>query len=45
MSHSEIGTATGLPLGTVKSHIKRGAERLRVLLQAYQPAEATRHVR
>jgi RNA polymerase sigma factor (sigma-70 family) len=45
MSHSEISTATGLPLGTVKSHIKRGAERLRVLLQAYQPAEATRHVR
>ena len=45
MSHSEISTATGLPLGTVKSHIKRGAERLRVLLQAYNPRKATRHVR
>jgi RNA polymerase sigma factor (sigma-70 family) len=45
MSHSEISEATGLPLGTVKSHIKRGAERLRTLLNAYRPAEANRHVR
>ena len=45
MSHSEINEATGLPLGTVKSHIKRGAERLRILLQAYQPIEANCHVR
>jgi RNA polymerase sigma factor (sigma-70 family) len=44
MSHSEIGEATGLPLGTVKSHIKRGAERLRTLLNAYRPIEANRHV-
>jgi RNA polymerase sigma factor (sigma-70 family) len=35
MSHEEISAATGLPLGTVKSHIARGAERLRALLQAY----------
>ena len=45
MSHSEISEATGLPLGTVKSHIKRGAERLRALLHAYRPIEANRHVR
>ena len=35
MSHSEICEATGLPLGTVKSHITRGAARLRKLLGAY----------
>jgi RNA polymerase sigma factor (sigma-70 family) len=35
MSHEEISAATGLPLGTVKSHIARGAERLRTLLQVY----------
>jgi len=35
MSHSEIADATGLPLGTVKSHINRGAARLRQLLGAY----------
>jgi RNA polymerase sigma-70 factor, ECF subfamily len=39
MSHSEITAATGLPLGTVKSHIKRGGERLRAQLNAYQPLE------
>jgi RNA polymerase sigma factor (sigma-70 family) len=35
MSHREICEATGLPLGTVKSHINRGAARLRRLLGAY----------
>jgi RNA polymerase sigma-70 factor (ECF subfamily) len=35
MSHREICEATGLPLGTVKSHILRGAARLRRLLGAY----------
>jgi RNA polymerase sigma factor (sigma-70 family) len=35
MSHAEVSDNTGLPLGTVKSHIVRGAARLRELLQAY----------
>jgi RNA polymerase sigma factor (sigma-70 family) len=35
MSHREIAELTGLPLGTVKSHIKRGAEQLRQNLSAY----------
>jgi RNA polymerase sigma factor (sigma-70 family) len=44
MSHSEIAGTTGLPLGTVKSHIKRGGERLRTLLHAYGPFEEHTHV-
>lgn len=39
MSHGEISAATDLPLGTVKSHVRRGAQRLRVLLRAYEPPE------
>lgn len=35
LSHAEISAATGLPLGTVKSHIARGAARLRALLKEY----------
>jgi RNA polymerase sigma factor (sigma-70 family) len=35
MSHREISETTQLPLGTVKSHITRGAARLRELLGAY----------
>jgi len=35
MSHAEISESTALPLGTVKSHITRGAARLRDLLEAY----------
>jgi RNA polymerase sigma-70 factor (ECF subfamily) len=34
-SHSEIVALTGLPLGTVKSHITRGAARLRDTLADY----------
>jgi RNA polymerase sigma factor (sigma-70 family) len=35
MSHAEISDSTAIPLGTVKSHIARGAARLRELLQGY----------
>ena len=35
MSHAEISESTAIPLGTVKSHIARGAARLREILHAY----------
>lgn len=38
MSHGEAAKASGLPLGTVKSHIKRGSEKLRAFLHAYEQA-------
>jgi RNA polymerase sigma-70 factor, ECF subfamily len=34
LSHSEIVDLTGLPLGTVKSHVLRGTEKLRRMLEA-----------
>ena len=40
MSQQEIADATRLPLGTVKTHARRGLIRLRQLLQAH-PADAT----
>lgn len=36
MSHGAIAEVTGLPLGTVKSHITRGSAQLRAYLAAYQ---------
>jgi RNA polymerase sigma-70 factor (ECF subfamily) len=35
MSHAQISQCCALPLGTVKSHISRGAARLRELLSGY----------
>lgn len=40
MSHGEIAELTGMQLGTVKSHIRRGSERLRKLLAAYDESAA-----
>jgi RNA polymerase sigma-70 factor, ECF subfamily len=45
MSHGEISTLSGLPLGTVKSHIRRGAERLRTLLDGYETEQGHAHAR
>ena len=36
MSHAEIAHSSGLPLGTVKSHVRRGSEKLKQLLSHYQ---------
>ena len=44
MSHGEISESTGLPLGTVKSHVRRGGERLRTLLVAYESPQEQAHV-
>ena len=36
MSHREIAEATEMPLGTVKTHIRNGAQRLQEILSAYE---------
>ena len=35
MTHDEIATFAGIPLGTVKSHIRRGTAKLQEMLHAY----------
>ncbi len=43
MTHGEIAELTGLPPGTVKSHIRRGTKRLQQMLADYttEPREKT----
>jgi RNA polymerase sigma-70 factor (ECF subfamily) len=37
LTHPEIAAITGWPLGTVKTHLARGKDRLRQLLHAWNP--------
>ena len=39
MSHREIAKATDMPLGTVKTHIRNGAQQLQEILSAYKEQE------
>ena len=45
MTHGEIAELTGLALGTVKSHIRRGTPKLRQLLAAYADAPKSEQAR
>ena len=39
LTHSEIATATGKPLGTVKTHMRRGLQKIRALLDTASPGD------
>lgn len=41
MTHHEIAELTDMPLGTVKSHVRRGTERLREFLSSYSKETST----
>ena len=40
MTHQEVADVMNCPLGTVKSHIQRGREKLKLILESWKPAEA-----
>lgn len=40
LSHSQIAESTGMPLGTVKAHLRRGLDEVRTLLAPQFPAES-----
>ena len=42
MTHEEIAGTTGMPLGTVKSHIRRGTQHLQHLLSDYRKTSRPR---
>lgn len=44
MTHPEIASVTGFPLGTVKSHVRRGTQRLQQHLSAYKTQTHTESV-
>jgi RNA polymerase sigma-70 factor (ECF subfamily) len=41
MTHAEIADFTGLPLGTIKSHVRRGSKKLQEALAAYMEPGGT----
>ncbi len=40
LSHSQIAESTGMPLGTVKAHLRRGLDEVRTLLTLQLPADS-----
>lgn len=44
LSHSQIAESTGMPLGTVKAHLRRGLDEVRTLLNPQLPAESNKEV-
>jgi RNA polymerase sigma-70 factor (ECF subfamily) len=41
MTHAEIAEFTGFPLGTIKSHIRRGSQKLQEALASYVTPQGT----